>query len=67
VSAWRTWRTRRAWPVVVASVGAGLVLGGHALDLHAVEWAGILVLVIGGVTEQLRLRNKQSPALVPSL
>jgi hypothetical protein len=66
ISSWRSWRTRRAWPVVVASIGATLVLAGHLVDVHAVEWGGVLVLVIGGVTEHLRLRHQRPPALVMS-
>lgn len=58
VSAWRSWRTKRLWPVSVALLGSSLVLLGHlAGDLHAVEWAGILCLLGGGLTEQLRLRR----------
>lgn len=40
VSAWRSWRTARAWPFVVAVSGSALVATGHLLGgLHAVEWA----------------------------
>jgi hypothetical protein len=60
VSAWRTWRTRTPWPVTVATLGAGLVLSGHWADVHAIEWAGILVLIVGGVTEQVKLRRRRS-------
>lgn len=63
VSAWRTWRTRRPWPVSVATLGAGLVLSGHWADVHAIEWAGILVLVVGGITEQVKLRRRRLSVL----
>jgi hypothetical protein len=63
VSAWRTWRTRRPWPVTVATLGAGLVLSGHWADIHAIEWAGIVVLVVGGITEQVKLRRRRSSKL----
>lgn len=66
ISSWRSWRTRRAWPVLVAAVGAGLVLSGHWVDVHAIEWAGVLVLVIGGVTEHLRLRGQRVAAFAAS-
>lgn len=58
VSAWRSVRTRRAWPVVFAVLGSSLVVLGHlAGDLHALEWAGVLVLLGSGIAEQLRLRR----------
>jgi hypothetical protein len=48
---------KRAWPVLVAALGSLLVFAGHfAGELHSAEWAGVLVLLAGGVTEQLRLR-----------
>lgn len=57
VSAWRSIRTRRVWPVAVALTGSTLVAAGHlGGDLHAVEWAGVLVLLAGGLTEHFRLR-----------
>jgi hypothetical protein len=62
-SAWRAWRTRRPWPVAVAALGAALVLTGHGVDVHTVEWAGILVLVVGGVTEHVKLRSRSSADL----
>jgi hypothetical protein len=62
VSGWRSWRMRRAWPVAVAAVGAGLVVTGHlAGELHFVEWAGVLVLLAGGLTEHFRLRSRSVP------
>jgi hypothetical protein len=61
VSAWRAWSTRRSWPLMVALLGSGLLLLGHFLgDLHVVEWAGMLILLLGGVTEQLRLRRSRT-------
>ena len=66
VSAWRAWRTRRPWPLAVAGLGAGLVLAGHWLDVHAVEWAGVLVLLVGGVTESVKLRSRRFSALATS-
>jgi hypothetical protein len=58
VSAWRSWRTGRAWPVLVAMCGSALVAGGHLLgDLHALEWGGVLVLLAGGLSEHFRLRR----------
>jgi hypothetical protein len=67
VSIWRSWRTSRAWPVATALVGSALVASGHlAGDLHVVEWAGVLVLLGGGLTEHYRLRNVRSFAMGPS-
>lgn len=64
VSAWRSWRTRRRWPIAIALTGSALVATGHfAGDLHFVEWAGVLVLLVGGLSEHFRLRRQQaSPA-----
>lgn len=62
VSAWRSWHTRRLWPIAVALTGSALLAAGHlARDLHVVEWAGVLVLLLGGVTEHFRLRRMQAP------
>jgi hypothetical protein len=58
VSVWRSIRTRRLWPVAFATIGAALVLIGHLLgELHVLEWTGVLVLLISGLTEHVRLRN----------
>lgn len=58
VSAWRSWRSKRFWPIAIALVGSSLVLLGHlAGDLHAIEWVGMLCLLGGGLTEQLRFRR----------
>lgn len=61
VSGWRSWRTGRAWPIAVALTGSALVAAGHlAGDLHVVEWAGVLILLTGGVSEHFRLRQRQA-------
>ena len=66
VSAWRSWRTRRVWPIAIALAGSALVATGHFVgDLHAVEWAGVLLVLVGGLTEHFRLRRQQA-SLVPS-
>lgn len=62
VSAWRTWRRRRAWPLGVATIGAAAVLAGHALG-HGVgaglEWCGVLIMLVGGLAEHFsRARTK---------
>ena len=63
VSAWRSWRTRRVWPIAIALSGTALVLTGHLLgDLPALEWAGVLVLLGGGLTEHFRLRRLRAAA-----
>jgi hypothetical protein len=59
VSAWRSWRARRAWPVSLALFGSSLVLLGHLRgELHEVEWVGVLVLLVSGVIEQLRMPSR---------
>jgi hypothetical protein len=66
LSAWRSWRTRRLWPLAIALTGSALVVTGHAAgDLHVVEWAGVLVLLAGGLTEHFRLRRMQA-SLAPA-
>lgn len=61
LSAWRSWRTRRAWPIGIALTGSALVATGHfAGDLHAIEWTGVLLLLAGGLTEHFRLRRQQA-------
>jgi hypothetical protein len=61
VRAWRSWRTRRRWPIAIALTGSALVATGHfAGDLHFVEWAGVLVLLVGGLSEHFRLRRQQA-------
>jgi hypothetical protein len=57
VSAWRSWRSGRAWPITVALVGSALLVLGHVhAPLHLLEYAGLVVILVGGVGEQLRLR-----------
>lgn len=59
VSAWRSWTTRRVWPAAVATLGATLVAAGHVGgELPVVEWAGVLVLLAGGLFEHFRLRRR---------
>lgn len=57
VSAWRSVRSRRAWPLVVSLSGASLVVGGHLAELGAAEWAGVLVLLVGGLVEMPLVRK----------
>lgn len=60
VSAGRSWHTRRAWPLLLAVGGSALVVAGHLLgELHAIEWAGVLVLLAGGWTERQALSRLQ--------
>lgn len=65
VSAWRSYRTHRIWPVAIAFAGSLLVSVGHfAGDLAALEWAGVLVLLAGGLYEHFRLRGAAAASLV---
>jgi hypothetical protein len=65
VSAWRSWRTGRAWPLLLAIGGSAFVAGGHLLgELHVLEWAGVLVLLIGGLSEHFRLRGRAARPLL---
>jgi hypothetical protein len=65
LSAWRSWRTKRSWPIIVAITGSSLVVAGHYFEhLHLLEWAGVLVLLAGGLSEHIRLRR---PTLVPTI
>jgi ABC-type nickel/cobalt efflux system permease component RcnA len=58
VSAWRSLRTRRVWPVAFAVLGSSLVIAGHVRgELHALEWTGVLVLLGSGLAEHFRLRK----------
>jgi hypothetical protein len=62
VSAWRSVRTRRVWPILFAALGSTLVLLGHlAGDLHVVEWLGVLTLLASGLAEQFWLRRMSAP------
>jgi hypothetical protein len=61
LSACRSFRSRRIWPVAVATAGAGLIVTGHVWSaLHALEWGGVLVLLAGGLTEHFRLRTARA-------
>lgn len=57
-SGWRAWRARRAWPLAVALAGATLVVAGHRFgEVAWLEWAGVAVLLSGGLVEHVRLRR----------
>jgi hypothetical protein len=59
VSGVRTWRSKRVWPLALALSGAALIVVGHLAEaLHALEWAGVLVLMVGGLSEHFRLRAR---------
>jgi hypothetical protein len=59
LSAWRSWRSRRLWPVSVALGGAGLIALGHLVSaLHDLESVGVVVLLVGGLSEHLRLARR---------
>ncbi|MBM4377991.1 MAG: MerC domain-containing protein [Deltaproteobacteria bacterium] len=61
VSAWRTRRTGRPWPLAVAVCGAALVAAGHGLlGSEPIEWAGIAVMAVGGLAEQLLLARRRA-------
>lgn len=63
LSAWRTRRTGRRWPLVTALAGAGAIVLGHAVEgLHALEWVGVSILLVGGLTEHFRLRAVRARA-----
>jgi hypothetical protein len=56
VSAWRSARSRRAWPLAFALLGSCFVVTGHLSgELHALEWLGVLVLLVSGAIEQFRM------------
>jgi hypothetical protein len=58
VSSFRSWRSKRWWPIATAGFGAALIVAGHvAGDLHQLEWAGVAVLLVGGLREHFRLRS----------
>jgi hypothetical protein len=59
ISAWRSWKRRRVWPLAIAMVGTALVAAGHVLgELHALEWGGMLLLLGGAWAEHYRLRRR---------
>jgi hypothetical protein len=65
VSALRSWRSRRWWPIAFAVSGAALIVVGHAVpSLHELEWAGVLVLLVGGLGEHFRLRARAARHVV---
>jgi hypothetical protein len=57
VSAWRTKRTGRAWPLAVSVSGASLVVVGHLSERSALEWSGVLILLVGGLLEMPLIRR----------
>lgn len=59
VSAYRTWRAQRAWPLLVALAGCGLLVTGHLLSAAWLEWCGIATLVVGGFLEQRASRRQR--------
>lgn len=64
----RSWIERRIWPIAISFVGCTLLVLGHALDeVHALEWAGVVVLLVGGLAErQLAARSRAAHVqLVP--
>jgi len=66
VSGWRALRTRRGWPVAIAALGSSLVLSGHWGDVHAIEWAGVLVLGVGGFAESRHPWKQRTARLLTS-
>jgi hypothetical protein len=59
ISAWRSWKQRRIWPIAIAIAGTTLVAAGHGLgELHALEWGGMLLLLGGALAEHYRLRRR---------
>jgi hypothetical protein len=60
ISAYRSYRSRRLWPIGVALVGCALLLFGHSIESLPVEVLAILVLLGGGLLEQFRLRAAPS-------
>jgi hypothetical protein len=63
VSIYRAAQTKRRWPLVLAMLGAGLILFGHSHgELENFEWLGALVLLAAGVAEQTLTRRALVPA-----
>lgn len=63
VSAFRSVRSRRVWPVAFAILGSSMVLAGHVRgELHVLEWAGVLTLLGSGLVEHFRLRRLSAAA-----
>ena len=67
VSALRSWRSKRWWPIAFALAGAVLIVIGHAArSLHELEWAGVLMLLVGGLREHFKLRAHAARQAVAS-
>jgi hypothetical protein len=67
VSGLRSWRSKRGWPIAFALSGAALIVVGHLVEaLHELEWAGVLVLMVGGLSEHFRLRTGAAHSAVVS-
>jgi hypothetical protein len=67
VSGLRSWRSGRWWPLAFALSGTALIVVGHLAEaLHALEWAGVLVLMVGGLSEHFRLRARAARPAVAS-
>jgi hypothetical protein len=65
VSAWLSWRTGRAWPLLVAGGGSALVAGGHPSgEFQVLEWAGVLALLTGGLSEHFRLQRRANTPIL---
>jgi len=65
LSAVRSWRAWRIWPLIIAVSGCALVLVGHlASEVAAVEWVGIAVLLGGGLAERTLAARAVSTAPV---
>ncbi|HWO11896.1 MAG TPA: hypothetical protein VNN80_20525, partial [Polyangiaceae bacterium] len=59
ISAWRAWKQRRVWPLLVALSGTALVAAGHVLgEWHGLEWAGTSLLMAGAWAEHFRQRRR---------
>jgi len=57
VSAWRSVRSGRRWPLAVSLTGSVLIVSGHLLEVTPLEWFGVLVLLVGGLVEMPLLRR----------
>lgn len=68
LSARRSWIERRVGPIAVSLVGCTLLVLGHVLgEIHALEWSGVAVLLVGGLVDRrLATRSRMATAqLVP--
>ncbi|MGZ3420584.1 MAG: hypothetical protein ACXVEE_22095 [Polyangiales bacterium] len=59
VSGYRSFRGRRAWPVLVSIVGCAAIVAGHAMHGGPLEVLGMIVLVVGGIAER---RTSKQPS-----